>query len=102
MKLTNKQLANINLVLNEISNQPLRGKFKFKIFKLRKVLRDVLEPVFELAQDTDNDEEFEEVLSIIQEVEIDEFTFEELEQIDLSLNQMELLEPIIKEETENV
>ena len=69
----NYEISNANYALSQLLDEPLKGKA-----------------------------EQEEILQEEQEVNIDKFTEEELEQIDLSMRQIAMLKPIIQfEEGEN-
>ena len=98
----NFEISNANYVLGEFSEQPLKGKFKFKVFKVKSELEKKVEVINKSLEGVDDEKEREEILQEEQEVEIDKFTEDELEQIDLSIRQIAMLRPFIQfEEGEN-
>ena len=96
----NYEINNVNYVLGEFSEQPLKGKFKFKVFKVKSELEKKVEVINKTLEGVDDEKEREEILLEEQEVEIDKFTEDELEQIDLSIRQIAMLQPIIQFEDE--
>ena len=93
----NYEISNANYVLSQLIDEPLKGKFKFKVFNVKSELEKKVEVITKSLADVEDESEREEILQEKQEVNIDKFTEEELEQIDLSIRQISMLKPIIKE-----
>ena len=93
----NYEISNANYVLSQLIDEPLKGKFKFKVFNLKAELEKKVEVITKSLADVEDESEREEILQEEQEVNIDKFTEDELEQIDLSIRQISMLKPIIKE-----
>ncbi len=92
----NYELMNANYVLGEFSDQPLKGKFKFKVFKVKAELEQRAEVIAKALEGVEDKAEQDEIMQEEQEVSIDKFTEAELEQIDLSIRQLAMLKPIIE------
>ena len=97
----NYEISNANYVLGQLIDEPLKGKFKFKVFNVKSELEKKVEVISKSLEGVDNEIERDEILQQEQEVSIDKFTVEELEQIDLSIRQISMLKPVIKFEKEN-
>lgn len=98
----NYEISNANYALSQLLDERLKGRFKFKVFNAKSTLEKLNEVIIESLDGVTDEEEREEILQEEQEVNIDKFTEEELEQIDLSLRQIAMLKPIIQfEEGEN-
>ena len=97
----NYEISNANYVLSQLIDEPLNGKFKFKVFNVKAELEKKVEVIRKSLEDVEDESEREEILQEEQEVNIDKFTEEELEQIDLSIRQISMLKPIIELEKEN-
>ena len=93
----NYEISNANYVLSQLIDEPLKGKFKFKVFNVKSELEKKVEVITKSLADVEDESEREEILQEEQEVNIDKFTEDELEQIDLSIRQISMLKPIIKE-----
>ena len=93
----NYEVSNANYVLSQLIDEPLKGKFKFKVFNVKAELEKKVEVITKSLADVEDESEREEILQEEQEVNIDKFTEDELEQIDLSIRQISMLKPIIKE-----
>ena len=93
----NYEISNANYVLSQLIDEPLKGKFKFKVFNVKAELEKKVEVITKSLEDVEDESEREEILQEEQEVKIDKFTEDELEQIDLSIRQISMLKPIIKE-----
>ena len=93
----NYEISNANYVLSQLIDEPLKGKFKFKVFNVKAELEKKVEVITNSLADVEDENEREEILQEEQEVNIDKFTEDELEQIDLSIRQISMLKPIIKE-----
>ena len=92
----NYEISNANYVLSQLIDEPLKGKFKFKVFNVKSELEKKVEVITKSLEDVEDESEREEILQEEQEVNIDKFTEDELEQIDLSIRQIAMLKPIIK------
>lgn len=98
----NYEILNANYVLSQLIDEPLKGKFKFKIFNVKSQLEKKAEVVSKTLEDVEDENEREEILQEEQEVNINKITEEELEQVDLSIRQIAMLKPIIQfEERDN-
>lgn len=97
----NYEISNANYVLSQLIDEPLKGKFKFKVFNVKAELEKKVEVITKSLEDVEDESEREEILQEEQEVNIDKFTEDELEQIDLSIRQISMLKPIIEFEKED-
>ena len=97
----NYEISNANYVLSQLLDEPLKGKFKFKVFNVKSELEKKAEVIVKTLEGVEDESEREEILQEEQGVNIDKFTEEELEQIDLSIRQIAMLKPIIQFEKEN-
>ena len=93
----NYEISNANYVLSQLIDEPLKGKFKFKVFNVKAELEKKVDVITKSLADVEDESEREEILQEEQEVNIDKFTEDELEQIELSIRQISMLKPIIKE-----
>ena len=84
----NYEISNANYVLSQLIDEPLKGKFKFKVFNVKAELEKKVEVITNSLADVEDESEREEILQEEQEVNIDKFTEEELEQIELSIRQI--------------
>lgn len=94
----NYEIANINGVLMELLDQPIKGKLKFKLFKLKVELENKLKIVSEALKDVDDEEERTEIINEEQEVSFETFEESDLENLELSIRQLSALQPILKGE----
>ena len=92
----NYEISNANYVLSQLIDEPLKGKFKFKVFNVKAELEKKVEVITKSLEGVEDESEREEILQEEQEVNIDKFTEDELEQIDLSIRQLAMLKPIIE------
>ena len=97
----NYEISNANYALGQLMDEPLKGKFKFKVFNVKSELEKKVEVISKSLEGVEDVSERDEILQQEQEVNIDKFTEEELEQIDLTMRQISLLKPVIKFEKEN-
>ena len=97
----NYEISNANYVLGQLMDEPLKGKFKFKVFNVKSELEKKVEVISKSLEGVEDESERNEIVQQEQEVAIDKFTVEELEQIDLSIRQISMLKPVIKFEEEN-
>lgn len=96
----NYEILNADYVLSQLIDEPLKGKFKFKVFNVKAELEKKAEIVGDVLKDVSSEEEREEILMEEQDISISKFTEDELEQIDLSLRQIAMLKPIIESSQE--
>ncbi|TLQ07557.1 hypothetical protein FEZ48_06130 [Marinilactibacillus psychrotolerans] len=94
----NYEIANINGVLMELLDQPIKGKLKFKLFKLKVELENKLKVVSETLKDVEDEEERTEIINEEQEVSFETFEESDLENLELSIRQLSALQPILKGE----
>lgn len=94
----NYEIANINSALMELLDQPIKGKLKFKLFKLKVELESKLKIVSEALKDVEDDEERTEIINEEQEVSFEKFEENELEPLEVSIRQLSALQPILKGE----
>ena len=92
----NYEISNANYVLSQLIDEPLKGKFKFKVFKVKSELEKKVEVIAKALEGVEDKAEQEEIMNEKQEMSIDKFTEDELEQIDLSIRQLAMLKPIIE------
>ena len=97
----NYEISNANYALSQLIDEPLKGKFKFKVFNVKSELEKKVVVISKSLEGVEDESEHNEILQQEQEVTIDKFTVEELEQIDLSVRQISMLKPLIKFEEEN-
>lgn len=103
MKLTNKDIYNINHGLNRVVDTTVSGKLAFKLYKIKKLVEDeVLLVQKSLEGKEDDDKEVEEVLELENEIDIEKIKTSELEELKLSIEDVFLLEKIIDFEEEEV
>lgn len=105
MKLTNVEILNINSALSELFNVKVSGKLKFKLYKTKVEIEKLIEPISLSLSDIKDDNENAEqerldILNSKQEVNIDNFTEEELLPLDLSISQLARLDKIISWEND--
>lgn len=94
----NYEIANINGVLMDLLDQPIKGKLKFKLFKLKVELESKLKIVSEALKDVEDEEERTEIINEEQEVSFNKFEESDLENLELSIRQLSALQPILKGE----
>ena len=92
----NYEISNANYILTQLIDEPLKGKFKFKVFKIKSELEKKAGVIAKTLEGVEDEAEQEEILQEEQEVNIDKLTEDELEQIDLSIRQIAMLKPIIE------
>lgn len=92
----NYEIWSANYVLSQLLDEPLKGKFKFKVFNVKAKLEKKAEIIAKSLDGVTDEEEREEILQEEQKISIDKFTEDELEQIDLSIRQIAMLKPIIE------
>lgn len=97
MELTNLQILNINTTLGTLADTKLKGAFKFKLFKLKAELEKAVEPIANSLKEVDDHNERDEILNETQELDLPTLSEEELTNIELSIRDLGILQPLIKE-----
>lgn len=94
MKLTNNQILLANEALSTIILDKINGKLAFKLFKIK---RDLENEVIIITKSTENKDEKEqlEILKIENEISINKITEEEINTLNLSIQDVFYLEPLI-------
>lgn len=92
----NYEIYNANYALGQLLDEPLKGRFKFKVFNVKSELEKKSEVIGKALEGVEDETERKEIMDEEQEVYIDKLTEEELEQIDLSIRQIAMLKPIIQ------
>ena len=96
MKLLNREIVEINLALNEITENRISAKLAFKLYKIKKKVEDEVILIQKSLQGKEGEEkEVEEVLAMENEIDIEKIRASELEEIKLSVKDVFLLEKII-------
>lgn len=96
MKLLNREIFEINLALNEITENKISAKLAFKLFKIKKKIEDEVILIQKSLQGKEEEkEEVEEVLAMENEIDIEKIRASELEELKLSVKDVFLLEKII-------
>ena len=98
----NYEISNANYVLSQLIDEPLKGKFKFKVFNVKSALEKKVDIIARALDGVTDEDEREEILNEEQEISIDKFVEDELEQIDLSIRQIAMLRPLIQFEKGDV
>lgn len=101
MKLTNEQIWRVNLILGKVSNNELSGKLAFKLFRIKKQLEEVVIIIQNSLKGKENeDKEVEEVMELENDIDVDKIKASELEELNLSIQDVFCLECIIDFEEE--
>ena len=74
----NYEISNVNYALGQLIDEPLKGKFKFKVFKIKTELEKKIEVISKSLEGVEDESEHNEIMKEEQEVNIDKFTEEEL------------------------
>ena len=74
----NYEISNANYALSQLIDEPLKGKFKFKVFNIKAELEKKVEVITKSLEDVEDESEREEILQEEQEVNIVKFTEDEL------------------------
>lgn len=93
----NYEILSANNALGEIADQPIKGKLKFKLYKLKVALEDEALIIQETLKGSGKDEHKE-----IMEADNDTpfavgFTIDELSELDLSIRAVSGLSPFVDE-----
>lgn len=98
----NVEIANANAALGELVNEKIKGKLKFKLFKLKSELEENMAVIQKSLEGVEsNSKEYQEILDEEQDIMSPLLLEEELEELPLSMKQVSLLQPIIKKEKDD-
>lgn len=96
MKLKNKDIYNVNGILNNLFENKISSKLAFKLFKIKKKVEDEVIIIQESLKGKEEDEkEVNEVLNMENEIDIKKIKASELEELKLSMQDVFYLEAII-------
>lgn len=96
MKLKNKDIYNVNGILNDLFENKISSKLAFKLFKIKKKVEDEVIIIRESLKGREEDEkEVNEVLDMENEIDIEKIKASELEELKLSMQDVFYLESII-------
>lgn len=96
----NYEIANINNALASLVDQKLTGRLKFKLFKVKRACEQAVELLSQAMEGVENPEEQMEILNEEQDIKLDKFTMDELEDLPLSMKDIGSLAPVIDFEEE--
>lgn len=91
----NYEIANINNALSSLVDQKLTGRLKFKLFKVKRACEQAVDLLSQTMEGVDNQEEQMEILNEEQDIKLEKFTMDELEELPLSMKDIGSLAPII-------
>lgn len=96
MKLKNKEIYNVNGILNNLFENKISSKLAFKLYKIKKKVEDEVIIIRESLKGKEEDEkEVNEVLDMENEIDIEKIKASELEELKLSMQDVFYLESII-------
>lgn len=96
MKLKNREIYNVNGILNNLFENKISSKLAFKLFKIKKKVEDEVIIIQEsLKGKEENEKEIDEVLNMENEIDIEKIKASELEELKLSMQDVFYLESII-------
>ena len=96
MKLKNKEIYNVNGILNNLFENKISSKLAFKLYKIKKKIEDEVIIIQESLKGKEEDEkEIDEVLNMENEIDIEKIKASELEELKLSMQDVFYLEGII-------
>lgn len=96
MKLKNKEIYNVNGILNNLFENKISSKLAFKLYKIKKKIEDEVIIIQESLKGKEEDEkEIDEVLNMENEIDIEKIKASELEELKLSMQDVFYLEAII-------
>lgn len=96
MKLKNKDIYNVNGILNNLFENKISSKLVFKLFKIKRKVEDEVIIIQEsLKGKEENEKEVNEVLDMENEIDIEKIKVSELEELKLSMQDVFYLEAII-------
>lgn len=96
MKLKNKDIYNVNGILNNLFENKISSKLVFKLFKIKRKVEDEVIIIQEsLKGKEENEKEVNEVLDMENEIDIEKIKASELEELKLSMQDVFYLESII-------
>lgn len=96
MKLRNKEIYNVNGILNNLFENKISSKLAFKLYKIKKKIEDEVIIIRESLKGKEDDKkEVSEVLNMENEIDIEKIKASELEELKLSMQDVFYLESII-------
>ncbi|OFJ69668.1 hypothetical protein HMPREF2852_06455 [Anaerococcus sp. HMSC065G05] len=96
MKLRNKEIYNVNGILNNLFENKMSSKLAFKLYKIKKKIEDEVIIIRESLKGKEDDKkEVSEVLNMENEIDIEKIKASELEELKLSMQDVFYLEAII-------
>ena len=96
MKLRNKEIYNVNGILNNLFENKISSKLAFKLYKIKKKIEDEVIIIRESLKGKEDDKkEVSEVLNMENEIDIEKIKASELEELKLSMQDVFYLEAII-------
>lgn len=96
MKLRNKEIYNVNGILNNLFENKMSSKLAFKLYKIKKKIEDEVIIIRESLKGKEDDKkEVSEVLNMENEIDIEKIKSSELEELKLSMQDVFYLEAII-------
>lgn len=94
----NYEIMGANNAIGEMADLPIKGRLKFKLFKLKVALENEALLVQESLKDTEDNAEKKEIMETENDTAFNvTFTFDELDPLDLSLRIVSGLSPFIKD-----
>lgn len=96
MKLKNREIYNVNGILNNLFENKISSKLAFKLYKIKKKIEDEVIIIRESLKGKEDDKkEVNEVLDMENEIDIEKIKASELEELKLSMQDVFYLEAII-------
>lgn len=96
MKLKNREIYNVNGILNNLFENKISSKLAFKLYKIKKKIEDEVIIIRESLKGKEDDKkEVSEVLNMENEIDIEKIKASELEELKLSMQDVFYLESII-------
>lgn len=96
MKLKNREIYNVNGILNNLFENKISSKLAFKLYKIKKKIEDEVIIIRESLKGKEDDKkEVSEVLNMENEIDIEKIKASELEELKLSMQDVFYLEAII-------
>ena len=96
----NYEIYSANQGLGSLIDEPLKGKLKFKVFKIKSKLEESVQVIALSLEGTEDEDERKEILNQEQDVHIEKLTEEDLEDLALSVKQLSKLQFIIDMESD--
>lgn len=92
----NYKIVEVNSLLMDVIDTPIKGKAKFKIFKIKMELEDKIKILNKSLEGVEDNNERTEILNEGQDVNFETLQEDDLEPLDLTIRQLVTLQPIIK------